>query len=50
MLPPTLLGILQELHSQYKSLKDGVVANYIPAKKQEAGDNVETFHGKSLQG
>ena len=39
MLPPTLLGILQELHSQYKSLKDGVVANYIPTKKQEAGDN-----------
>ncbi len=30
MLPPTLLDILKELHSQYKSLKDGVVANYIP--------------------
>jgi len=30
LLPPKLLDILQELHSQYKSLKDGVVANYIP--------------------
>jgi glutaminase len=30
ILPPALLDILQELHSQYKSLKDGVVANYIP--------------------
>ena len=30
ILPPALLDILKELHSQYKSLKDGVVANYIP--------------------
>ncbi|MTJ14506.1 glutaminase A [Anabaena sp. UHCC 0187] len=30
ILPPALLDILRELHSQYKSLKDGVVANYIP--------------------
>jgi len=30
ILPPGLLDILKELHSQYKSLKDGVVANYIP--------------------
>jgi glutaminase len=30
ILPPSLLDILKELHSQYKSLKDGVVANYIP--------------------
>ncbi|MFM7408435.1 MAG: glutaminase A [Cuspidothrix sp.] len=28
--PTALLDILKELHSQYKSLKDGVVANYIP--------------------
>jgi glutaminase len=30
ILPPALLDILKELHSQYKSLKEGVVANYIP--------------------
>ncbi|OBQ14005.1 MAG: hypothetical protein AN490_01460 [Anabaena sp. AL09] len=30
ILPPALLDTLKELHSQYKSLKDGVVANYIP--------------------
>jgi glutaminase len=30
ILPPALLDILKELHSEYKSLKDGVVANYIP--------------------
>ncbi len=30
ILPPALLDILQEFHSQYKSLKDCVVANYIP--------------------
>ncbi|MTJ10916.1 glutaminase A [Anabaena sp. UHCC 0204] len=30
ILQPALLDILKELHSQYKSLKEGVVANYIP--------------------
>jgi glutaminase len=30
ILPPTLLDIFKQLYSQYKSLKDGVVANYIP--------------------
>ena len=28
MLPPSLLDIFKELSSQYKSLKDCVVANY----------------------
>jgi glutaminase len=30
ILPTALLDILKELHSQYKSLKEGVVVNYIP--------------------
>jgi|GEM_PF-4383823 len=28
--PSPLLTILNELHSQYKPLREGVVANYIP--------------------